>query len=143
LSNDVKQKVHLFQFRAVLEKNGVAPTEAPNLFGHILTKCPNLLVDGVMTIGKYGYDTSNGPNPDFVELMKCHQAICEKFEREPGDVSVSMGMSDDFEQAVSIYVHKNVQRRQVNEISETNIPDDLFRVYNAVFPKKKILLSIY
>jgi hypothetical protein len=83
-----------------------------------------------MTIGKYGYDPSQGPNPDFVELMKCHQVICEKFEREPGDVSVSMGMSDDFEQAVSIYA---AVRRQVNEISETNIPDDWSRIYNKRF----------
>jgi PLP dependent protein len=55
-----------------------------------------------MTIGKFGHDAATGPNPDFIELMKCHQAICSQFEREPSDVNVSMGMSDDFEHAVSI-----------------------------------------
>lgn len=124
----------------VVEKNGVAPSDAPNLFGHILTKCPNLHVEGVMTIGKFGHDPATGPNPDFIELMKCHQAVCEKFEREPADVSVSMGMSDDFEQAVSTTVTKT----KLNEISETNIPDDWFpskREYIIKFQKYLYLLK--
>jgi hypothetical protein len=48
------------------EKNGCAPEEAIQLVKHILDKCPNLELVGLMTIGKYGYDLSQGPNPDFI-----------------------------------------------------------------------------
>ena len=53
-----------------------------------------------MTIGKFGHDYSTGPNPDFTCLMKCHQDLCEQFNIKVEDVHVSMGMSDDFEEAV-------------------------------------------
>lgn len=32
---------------------------------HILSHCPALHFSGLMTIGRYGYDLSLGPNPDF------------------------------------------------------------------------------
>ena len=54
-----------------------------------------------MTIGKYGFDTTTGPNPDFLALLKCHQKICDKANLDPHNFNVSMGMSSDFEQAVS------------------------------------------
>lgn len=57
-----------------------------------------------MTIGKYGHDPSSGINPDFVTLMNCHNEICVNFAKSPADIHVSMGMSDDFEQAVSEYL---------------------------------------
>lgn len=57
-----------------------------------------------MTIGKYGHDPSSGINPDFVTLMNSHNDICVNFAKSPADVHVSMGMSDDFEQAVSKYL---------------------------------------
>ena len=55
-----------------------------------------------MTIGQFGHDYSTGPNPDFVELVKCHQKVCEEFKLEPKDVHLSMGMSDDYQEAVSV-----------------------------------------
>lgn len=54
-----------------------------------------------MTIGKFGHDYTTGPNPDFISLMKCHKEVCEALKLNEADVSVSMGMSDDFEEAVS------------------------------------------
>jgi hypothetical protein len=36
---------------------------------HILEKCPSLELMGLMTIGKFGYDSSQGPNPDFIVSM--------------------------------------------------------------------------
>lgn len=55
-----------------------------------------------MTIGKYGFDTTTGPNPDFLALLKGHEMICEKANLDPHNFNVSMGMSSDFEQAVII-----------------------------------------
>jgi PLP dependent protein len=47
------------------EKGGMNPEEAPSLVSHVLEKCPNLKFAGLMTIGRFGYDLSQGPNPDF------------------------------------------------------------------------------
>lgn len=55
-----------------------------------------------MTIGKFGHDYSTGPNPDFISLMKCHKEVCETLNLNEVNVDVSMGMSDDFEEAVSL-----------------------------------------
>ncbi|XP_052866670.1 pyridoxal phosphate homeostasis protein [Anopheles cruzii] len=82
------------------EKNGVQPEEVVSLYQYVLDKCPNLRCDGVMTIGRFGHDYSVGPNPDFGTLMNCHEKICSTFERDPTEVLVSMGMSDDFVQAI-------------------------------------------
>lgn len=35
---------------------------------HINAKCPNLEFVGLMTIGSFGHDFSQGPNPDFQVL---------------------------------------------------------------------------
>lgn len=56
-----------------------------------------------MTIGKYGHDYSTGPNMDFVELIKCHETLCNTLKLSPENVHISMGMSDDFDRAVSIH----------------------------------------
>ncbi|XP_055593934.1 pyridoxal phosphate homeostasis protein [Uranotaenia lowii] len=84
------------------EKNGTQPADAVNLFRHVLEKCPNLLCHGIMTIGRFGHDYGTGPNPDFIELMKCHQDICGTFERDPAELQVSMGMSDDYVNAIEM-----------------------------------------
>jgi len=55
---------------------------------------------GIMTIGAFGFDYSNGPNPDFVSLMQVHRSICEAHSLAPDSVLVSMGMSNDFDKAV-------------------------------------------
>jgi hypothetical protein len=48
------------------EKNGCSPEEAVQLVKHILDKCPNLELTGLMTIGKFGHDLCQGPNTDFI-----------------------------------------------------------------------------
>lgn len=38
---------------------------------HINAKCPSLEFVGLMTIGSFGHDLSQGPNPDFQVLGDC------------------------------------------------------------------------
>lgn len=53
-----------------------------------------------MTVGKYGYDESLGPNPDFQRLYDCREKLCEALGLSKHDLHLSMGMSSDFEMAV-------------------------------------------
>lgn len=46
-------------------KHGLPPDETVNMVKHIASQCPALDLAGLMTIGRYGYDLSDGPNPDF------------------------------------------------------------------------------
>lgn len=55
-----------------------------------------------MTIGRFGYDLANGPNPDFLCLRKCRDDLCKELGLNWRDVGLSMGMSDDFEHAISL-----------------------------------------
>lgn len=57
-----------------------------------------------MTIGRFGHDYSTGPNPDFEELVKCHKTVCDTFQLEAKDVDLSMGMSDDYQEAVGLVI---------------------------------------
>lgn len=54
-----------------------------------------------MTIGKFGYNVEDGPNPDFICLKQCRDEICERLGLDWKNINLSMGMSDDFEHAVS------------------------------------------
>lgn len=85
----------------ILEKSGIDPIEAIDLYRHITENCKHLSLNGIMTIGKFGHDYSQGPNPDFLCLLDCHDRICKTFDVKPENVNISMGMSDDFENAVS------------------------------------------
>lgn len=67
----------------------------------MLNKCPEFDLQGLMTIGQYDYDVSLGPNPDFITLSKCRQEVCEKLNLDINKVELSMGMSTDYEHAVS------------------------------------------
>uniref|UniRef100_A0A0X3PX19 Proline synthase co-transcribed bacterial homolog protein n=1 Tax=Schistocephalus solidus TaxID=70667 RepID=A0A0X3PX19_SCHSO len=48
------------------QKGGVLASKVVELYKSISESCDRLRVRGLMTIGKYGYDPSLGPNPDFV-----------------------------------------------------------------------------
>ena len=85
-------------------KSGIEPAEATQLVEHVLKKCPNLDFRGLMTIGQYDYDASIRPNPDFVTLSKCRQEVCENLKLDINEVELSMGMSADYEHAVSIFL---------------------------------------
>ncbi|CAH2269162.1 jg1696 [Pararge aegeria aegeria] len=83
-------------------KNGVEPSQATNLVEYVIKKCTDLNFKGLMTIGQYDYDTSLGPNPDFLSLVKCRQEVSEKLNLDINDVELSMGMSTDFEHAIEL-----------------------------------------
>lgn len=55
-----------------------------------------------MLIGYANYDLTLGPNPEFQMLSKHKKIVCEKFDIDPENFGLSMGMSQDFEHAVSI-----------------------------------------
>ncbi|XP_019865276.1 pyridoxal phosphate homeostasis protein [Aethina tumida] len=84
------------------EKSGIEPKEVCNLAKYILDECPNLQLHGLMTIGKFGYDPKDGPNPDFISLIKCKDDLCKTLSVERKNVNLSMGMSDDYEQAIEM-----------------------------------------
>ncbi|KAF7273194.1 hypothetical protein GWI33_014085 [Rhynchophorus ferrugineus] len=84
------------------EKNGLPPSEVNSLVNYILTECPNLRFEGLMTIGMFGYDLSKGPNPDFLTLRKCKEDLCTELGLNKSEVQLSMGMSNDFEHAIEL-----------------------------------------
>ncbi|XP_015523030.2 pyridoxal phosphate homeostasis protein [Neodiprion lecontei] len=84
------------------EKNGCQPSEASNLVKHVIENCKNLKFTGIMTIGKYGYDPSAGPNPDFLKLRELHNKICQELNLDSRAVELSMGMSSDYEHAIEL-----------------------------------------
>lgn len=83
-----------------LEKNGISPSEICDVSKYVLNECEHLNFSGLMTIGKFGYDLSLGPNPDFICLSQCRDKICKELDLDWKNVQLSMGMSDDFENAV-------------------------------------------
>ncbi|KAK9881800.1 hypothetical protein WA026_017315 [Henosepilachna vigintioctopunctata] len=102
------------------EKSGVSPDEVIEMVKFVKDDCPSLQFNGLMTIGQYGYNPDDGPNPDFLKLVKCREDVCKALNLSLKDVELSMGMSDDYEQAI--------------ELGSTNI-----RVGSAIFgyrPKK-------
>ncbi|KAG9354435.1 hypothetical protein JZ751_001144 [Albula glossodonta] len=76
-------------------KHGLPPEETVDTVQYIISRCPALHFVGLMTIGRYGYDLSEGPNPDFQEL-------CDSLQLPLEEVELSMGMSTDFEHAIEV-----------------------------------------
>lgn len=82
------------------EKSGCETAEAAAVVEHVMKECPNLKFQGIMTIGRFGYDLSLGPNPDFQCLLQCRTQVCQQLGLNEEAVELSMGMSDDFEHAI-------------------------------------------
>lgn len=82
-------------------KSGVAPDQCLAVATHIERNCDNLKLSGFMSIGARGHDYSSGPNPDFEALIKCREEACKALDLNEADMELSMGMSGDFEEAVS------------------------------------------
>ncbi|XP_034936918.1 pyridoxal phosphate homeostasis protein [Chelonus insularis] len=99
------------------EKSGCDIEHASALIKHVIENCKNLKFVGIMTIGAYGYDIANGPNPDFLSLVKCREDICKELNINKDEVELSMGMSTDYEHAI--------------ELGSTNV-----RVGSAIFGKR-------
>lgn len=85
-----------------LGKHGLPPDETVTTVKHILSKCSALHFSGLMTIGRYGYDLADGPNPDFQALLSRRQEVCASLQLPLEDVELSMGMSTDFEHAIEV-----------------------------------------
>ncbi|KAJ3031653.1 UNVERIFIED_CONTAM: hypothetical protein HDU68_001733 [Siphonaria sp. JEL0065] len=80
-------------------KGGVEPPECVAVAKHIIEKCPNLKLFGLMTIGSWDHSHAEGTNPDFQRLVECGNLI----KAETGiALELSMGMSDDFELAIAM-----------------------------------------
>ncbi|XP_018416524.1 PREDICTED: proline synthase co-transcribed bacterial homolog protein [Nanorana parkeri] len=83
-------------------KHGLSPSGTVDLVKHIKEKCPGLEFVGLMTIGSFGYDLGQGPNPDFQLLLRQREEVCEKLGLPVEAVELSMGMSSDFEHAIEV-----------------------------------------
>ncbi|XP_062911423.1 pyridoxal phosphate homeostasis protein isoform X2 [Mobula hypostoma] len=83
-------------------KHGLSAEHTVETVRHIFDNCPNLEFVGLMTIGKYGYDLSAGPNPDFQVMLACRQELCGKLNLPLEAVELSMGMSTDYEHAIEV-----------------------------------------
>ena len=82
-------------------KCGCRPEDVPQLARHVQDKCTSLEFCGLMTIGKMAHDYDLGPNPDFEVLVGTREELCARLGLEAGSVELSMGMSADYEQAVT------------------------------------------
>ncbi|KAI9009645.1 hypothetical protein BC832DRAFT_529725 [Gaertneriomyces semiglobifer] len=77
-------------------KSGIAPDECTSLAEHVVTRCNNLKLQGLMTIGMAHREVDQ-ENPDFKCLRECKNNVDQRLGL---DVELSMGMSDDFENAI-------------------------------------------
>ncbi|KAG7224251.1 hypothetical protein INR49_000494 [Caranx melampygus] len=83
-------------------KHGLPPEETVNTVKHIMSQCSALHFSGLMTIGRYGYNLTLGPNPDFQMLLSRRQEVCDSLKVPLEEVELSMGMSTDFEHAIEV-----------------------------------------
>jgi len=76
-------------------KSGVSPTQAPELYREILAQCPNIKLEGIMTIGAH--------SKDYRTIEKSFVLAKEVFDclQDLGACTLSMGMSEDFEIAIA------------------------------------------
>ncbi|GAA5873142.1 hypothetical protein JCM3774_000062 [Rhodotorula dairenensis] len=88
--------------------------EVVDLAAHILEKCPALRLRGLMTIGSLDSSVSAHPNPDFERLKETRtallaalrardglqQAVEQLVREQEGGLELSMGMSNDFVEAI-------------------------------------------
>ncbi|XP_034060933.1 pyridoxal phosphate homeostasis protein isoform X1 [Gymnodraco acuticeps] len=92
-------------------KHGLPPEDTLSTVQHILSHCGALDFLGLMTIGRYGYDLNLGPNPDFQTLLGRRQQLCDGLQMPLEQVELSMGMSTDFDHAVSIAPHQHLEHK--------------------------------
>lgn len=90
----IKQRA-LLQINSAKEANkgGVMPEEAKEIYLEIQETCPNLLIDGVMSIGAH--------STDLKLITQSFETTQKIFDALPGAKILSMGMSGDFELAIA------------------------------------------
>ena len=76
-------------------KSGVPPAQAAELYHAILSQCPNIKLEGVMTIGAH--------SGDYRVVERSFVLAKEVFDslQDFGARTLSMGMSEDFEIAIA------------------------------------------
>ncbi|KAG1702438.1 hypothetical protein DVH05_009388 [Phytophthora capsici] len=79
------------------QKSGIDTGGSVELARHIVTSCEHLNLTGLMTIGRYGDTTSEC----FDRLVACRKSVAEAIGMTETDLDLSMGMSGDFELAIS------------------------------------------
>lgn len=83
------------------QKSGIASNDLPSLYEQIKSNCPQLIVQGLMTIGLY--DNVNAEDDsDFRALVQCRKDLCERYNLPLNDIELSMGMSHDYERAIQM-----------------------------------------
>ncbi|EXJ96228.1 YggS family pyridoxal phosphate enzyme [Capronia coronata CBS 617.96] len=78
-------------------------SELINLATHIRSSCPNLHLQGLMTIGAIARSkatTAETENEDFICLRDTRDRLARALGVEPAELELSMGMSEDFEGAI-------------------------------------------
>lgn len=85
-------------------KSGTSPgAETTELCRHVMQECPHLTLKGLMTIGAIARSKAvqaGQENEDFITLREERDRIEEEVAGLKGTLELSMGMSDDFEQAI-------------------------------------------
>ncbi|XP_031842316.1 pyridoxal phosphate homeostasis protein [Nomia melanderi] len=101
--NDLKLKI-MVQVNTSKEegKSGCQISDVCPLVNYIINNCENLEFIGLMTIGMFGYDTAKGSNPDFLQLRECKHNVSNELGIDLEKIELSMGMSNDYEQAVEL-----------------------------------------
>lgn len=91
---EVKQRA-LLQINSAKEvnKGGVMPEEAKEIYLEIQETCPNLLMEGVMSIGAHSEDQKI--------IKQSFEKTQKVFDSLPNAKVLSMGMSGDFELAIT------------------------------------------
>ncbi|XP_045475570.1 pyridoxal phosphate homeostasis protein [Harmonia axyridis] len=83
------------------EKSGCIPNDIIDMVSFVKNECPNLQIDGLMTIGDADH-SQEAQNPDFLKLIQCKKEVCQKFNIPEEEFELSMGMSGDFEHAIEM-----------------------------------------
>lgn len=95
LEREGKNQRALLQINSAREesKSGVSPEEAKEIYLAIQESCPNLLLEGVMSIGAHTQDQKI--------IAKSFEMTKKIFDSLPNAKTLSMGMSGDYELAIS------------------------------------------
>ncbi len=75
----------------------------------ILNNCPSLRLVGLMTIGAIARSQATTPeteNEDFILLREQRDLVAKELEVADRELELSMGMSDDFEGAITMGSHE-------------------------------------
>merc|ERR1712200_288881 len=84
-------------------KNGLSEEDGVKCAKFIHEQCSNLKMLGLMTIGNLGNSLASnekGENPDFLKLIQAREKVAAELQIQEKDLELSMGMSNDFEEAI-------------------------------------------